>query len=432
MPPIFWTQKQDIGPSARVSHGLTHDAARQRVLLFGGDPGGSPLGDTWAWDGNLWTQIADTGPSARHSLAMVHESGLQRVLLFGGTSGTTLFGDTWICDGPDWTQLEDSGPSPRSAHGMAYDPVRQRAVLFGGRAGSDALGDTWEWDGTEWTQREDVGPSARGGHAMAYDIAGSRVVLFGGAGTNGTGLGDTWAWNGTTWTQVADTGPDPRTASALVADGGALLFGGVNSSDPGLPPSDRIVHGDSWRLEGDLWTKVQDMGPSARWGHGLAVLVDAGRIVLFGGSSEFAPPEDGALATAVRRDTWQVPVGAAQPGPDPDQPNPGQVEVGIVSVQPDLVANAGDVIDVFVQVTGVAQNDTTLAAAIFGDSGGGNWMPVDPPGFMVPQPIIVATGTDSTQFSIERDTQPLTPGPYAIAVGVEGGAAMQGGFFTVN
>ena len=59
-------------------------------------------------------------------------------------------------------------------------------------------------------------------------------------------------------------------------------------------------------------------------------------------------------------------------------------------------------------------------------------MPVDPPGFMVPQPIIVATGTNSTQFPIERDTRPLAPGPYAIAVGVEGGAAMQGGFFTVN
>jgi hypothetical protein len=69
---------------------------------------------------------------------------------------------------------------------------------------------------------------------------------------------------------------------------------------------------------------------------------------------------------------------------------------------------------------------------IFGDSGGGNWMLVDPPGSMIPQPVIVGTGTDATQFAIERDTQPLTPGPYAIAVGVEGGASMQGGFFMVN
>jgi len=432
MPPIFWTQKQDIGPSARVNHGLAHDSARQRVVLFGGDPGGSPLADTWAWDGNLWTQIADTGPAARHSTALVHESGPQRVLLFGGASGSTLFGDTWVCVGADWTQLEDTGPTARSGHAMAYDPVRQRAVLFGGLTGSDALGDTWEWDGTEWTQREDVGPSARGGHAMAYDIAGSRVLLFGGAGTNGTGLGDTWAWNGTTWTQVADTGPDPRTGSALVPDGGALLFGGVNSSDPGLTPSDRVVFGDSWRLEGDLWTKVQDMGPSARWGHALAILVEAGRIVLFGGSSVFAAAQDGALAAGVRRDTWHVPVTGAQPGPDPDQPNPGQIEVAAVTVQPDVVSNAGDVIDVFVQLTEAAPTDITLIAAIFGDTGGGNFMPVDPSGFLIPSPIVVSGGMDSTQFTIERDSQPLTPGPYAIGVGVDGGTQMAGGFFTVN
>ena len=432
MPPIFWTQKQDIGPSARVNHGLAHDSARQRVVLFGGDPGGSPLADTWAWDGNLWTQIADTGPAARHSTAMVHESGIQRVLLFGGASGSTQFGDTWVCEGSDWTQLADTGPSPRFAHAMGYDPARGRAVLFGGLTGSSALGDTWEWDGTEWTQREDVGPSARGGHAMAYDIAGSRVLLFGGAGTNGTGLGDTWAWNGTTWTQIADTGPDPRTASALVADGGALLFGGVNSSDPGLPPSDRVIYGDSWRLEGDLWSKVQDIGPAARWGHGLAILVDAGRIVLFGGSSVLAAPEDSALVPGVRRDTWQVPVTGAQPGPDPDQPNPGQVEVMSVSVQPDSVSFAGDVIDVFVQLTGTVQADTTLVAGIFGDQGGGNWMPVEPPGFGIPQPIMVSSGMDATQFQIQRDSNPLVPGPYAIGVGVDGGQSMQGGFFTVN
>jgi hypothetical protein len=432
MPPIFWTQKQDIGPSARVNHGLVHDSARQRVVLFGGDPGGSPLADTWAWDGNLWTQIADTGPSARHSTAMVHESQLERVLLFGGASGSAQFGDTWICVGPDWTQLEDTGPAARSGHAMAYDPSRQRAVLFGGLAGSDALGDTWEWDGTEWTQREDTGPSPRGGHAMAYDIAGGRVLLFGGAGTNGAGLGDTWAWNGTTWTQIADTGPDLRTGSALAADGGALLFGGVNSSDPGLSPTDRVVFGDSWRLEGDLWTKVQDMGPTARWGHGLAILVDAGRIVLFGGSSVFAAAEDSALTPGLRRDTWQVPATGAQPGPDPDQPNPGQVEVASVTVQPDSAANAGDMIDVFVQLTQVAQAGVELVAAIFGDTGGGNFMPVEPPGFDVPQPIMVSAGMDATQFPILRNADPLPPGQYAIGVGVQGGATMQGGFFTVS
>jgi len=315
---------------------------------------------------------------------------------------------------------------------MAYDPGRQRVVLFGGRAGSDEFGDTWEWDGSAWTQREDTGPPPRAGHAMAYDIAGARVVLFGGAGTDGAGLGDTWAWNGTAWTQIADTGPDPRTASALVADGGALLFGGVNSSDPVPPASGRIVYGDSWRLEGNLWTKVQDMGPTPRWGHGLAILIDAGRIVLFGGSTVYAAAEDSALATGVRGDTWQVPVGAAQPGPNPDQPNPGQVEVAGVAVQPGSVTNAGDTIDVFVQLSGGGPTNVSLVTAIFADNGGGNWMPIDPPGFSIPNPIIVPAGITSYAFQIVRDGQPLMPGSYAIGVGVDGGTIVHPGFFMVN
>jgi hypothetical protein len=154
--------------------------------------------------------------------------------------------------------------------------------------------------------------------------------------------------------------------------------------------------------------------------------------VLFGGSSVFAAAEDGALTAGVRRDTWQVPATGAQPGPDPDQPNPGQVEVASVAVQPDSAASAGDMIGVFVQLTQVAPTDTTLVAAIFGDTGGGNFMPVEPPGFDIPQPIMVSAGMDATQFPILRNTDPLAPGQYAIGVGVQGGAAMEGGFFTVS
>jgi hypothetical protein len=73
VPPSFWTQKQDIGPDKRTSHGLTYDSGRKRVVLFGGDPGGPPLADTWEWDGALWTQVGDTGPSAREGLVMAFD-----------------------------------------------------------------------------------------------------------------------------------------------------------------------------------------------------------------------------------------------------------------------------------------------------------------------------------------------------------------------
>ena len=425
MPPIFWTQKQDIGPSRRTEHGLAYDASSERVVVFGGDPGGPPLADTWHWDGSLWTQVADTGPSARQSLAMAHHAAAQRVVLFGGASGGIFLGDTWTWDGTEWTQVADTGPLARASHAMAYDGVRERTVLYGGAAGAGLFGDTWEWDGTEWTQIQDVGPTARRGHAMAFDATASMVVLFGGAGADGAGLNDTWTWDGAVWTQAADTGPDPRVATALAGNGVVMLFGGVNSIDPLLPPGDRVIYGDTWRWDGSAWTKIQDIGPAPRWGHGVASRSQAGRVVLFGGSSVFAPAQDPSLVPGLRLDTWEVQPAAAPPV------GPTGVEVATVTVNPDIAANEGDVIEVTVTLTGPAPGSVNLVTGIFFDDGMGSYMPVSPPGFTIPMPITVGAGESSKQFDIVRDAEPLTPGNYAIGVVVEGGAAVQGAFFTV-
>jgi len=424
MPPIFWTQKQDIGPSRRTRHGLVYDAARDRVVLFGGDPGGAPLADTWHWDGTLWTQVADTGPSARHSVAMAYDSAAQRVVLFGGASGSTFFGDTWEWDGTEWTQVADTGPLARASLAMAHDGVRGRTVLFGGAAAGALTGDTWEWDATEWTQVQDVGPSARRGHAMTFDATASRVLLFGGAGADGAGLNDTWGWDGTAWTQVADTGPDPRAASALVGNGVVVLFGGVNSINPGLPPVSRVMYGDSWRWEGNAWTKIQDIGPAPRWGHGMAYRSAAGRIVLFGGSTLFAPAQDASLVPGLQPDTWEV-----QPGPGAAG-GPG-AEVAAVAIVPDLVADEGEVLEVTVTLTGPAPGPVDLVTGIFADDGSGNYVPISPPGFAIPAPITIGSGETSTQFQIVRDADPLAAGNYAIGVAVEGGSDIGGAFFTV-
>jgi len=49
---------------------MTYDAARHRVVLFGGYgpvyPQGSQLGDTWEYDGNTWVQVfSDVSPTAQ-------------------------------------------------------------------------------------------------------------------------------------------------------------------------------------------------------------------------------------------------------------------------------------------------------------------------------------------------------------------------------
>lgn len=280
---LFWTQEQDIGPSARTGHQLAFDSSRSRVVLFGGRTEATVLnGDTWEWDGQYWTQVADTGPS------------------------------------------------PRTGHQLAFDDQRSTVVLFGGEAANAALcRDTWEWDGQTWTQRDDTGPPARRQHAMAFD---GRVVLFGGD-TGGTTVGDTWEWDGASWTQVADTGPDPCAGAAMAFDGFAvLLFGGIASLTASNPPP--RLFGLSWEWDGQHWTSRQDIGPAPRWGHALAFDSDRVRPVLFGGLA--APPGDESAAGHLLGDTWETSVTApaklTQLILDPDMPVIGFVSTNSITV----------------------------------------------------------------------------------------------------
>ena len=305
MAKVLWTQKQDVGPSARAAHALAYDAVRQRTVLFGGRAAGAvPQGDTWAWDGADWTQIADTGPDPRGGHAACFDAVRGRVLVFGGeAAGGALRSDTWEWDGAFWTQAADTGPAARAGHTVVFDTARGRAVLFGGQTAGPALnGDTWEWDGALWTQVADTGPDPRSGHGACFDAARGRVVVFGGEKAGPARLDDTWEWDGTTWTQVADTGPAPTRAPAMAFTGAAaILFGGVATTPTAAEDVSRL----SWEWDGDRWTLRQNMGPAARWGHALAFDPDRGAAVLLGGMS--APPSDPAAADSVLGDTWEAP-----------------------------------------------------------------------------------------------------------------------------
>ena len=123
MPKLLWTNRANFGPGPRAASAMSYDLTRSRVVLFGGDShadleNGTPLGDTWEWDGFFWTQMDDVGPAPRSSSSMVYDSARNVSILFGGRGGIgLLLGDTWQWDGTDWTQLSESGPSPRAASG---------------------------------------------------------------------------------------------------------------------------------------------------------------------------------------------------------------------------------------------------------------------------------------------------------------------------
>ena len=121
-------------------------------------------GDTWLWDGAKWTQAQDTGPAARHAHAQAYDAARNEVVLFGGETGAGIAGDTWAWDGTVWTQEAHFGPPPAAFAGLAFDGTV--SLLYGGVASptdpnSKVFTGTWQWDGEHWTQRQDIGPGQR-------------------------------------------------------------------------------------------------------------------------------------------------------------------------------------------------------------------------------------------------------------------------------
>lgn len=130
---------------------------------------------------------------------------------------------------------------------------------------------------------------------MFYDSDRRRVVMFGGYAK--TVIGDTWEWDGDAWTQVADIGPSARFHCAATYDKtrkAGLLFGGRKSV--GSTPQN-----DTWTWDGEAWTQVDDTGPTARSEHALAFDGARGNVLLFGGSTESGTAGGGDAGLG---DTW--------------------------------------------------------------------------------------------------------------------------------
>jgi hypothetical protein len=280
----LWTQKEDIGPRPRVNAAMAYEAARQRVVLFGGRDSSGYFNDTWEWDGDAWTQVADMGPSARRSFGMTYDDSRQRLVLFGGevmgsTQANEPNGETWEWNGREWTQVADIGPVPRYGCAMTYDTLRHRVVLFGGYSylppQPTYFDDTWEWDGTEWTQIADTGPSERALLPMVFDSSRECLVLFGGAAPLGW-LGDTWEWSEDAgWIERQDIGPQSMVYPTMAHTQEHTVLNGLPSEGTGAV--------QTWEWDGRVWTQRQDMGPSAWYGHAVAYDSQRDRVVLFGG-----------------------------------------------------------------------------------------------------------------------------------------------------
>ena len=155
-----WTKRADSGPPPRFQHVMVYDAARGRVVLFGGHtgvpfdrsaPAKGSLGDTWEWDGERWTLASAPGPSPRDHHAMAFDAARGKVVLFGGWNGKFL-DEVWEWNGA-WTQVEARGPSARGGlPSLLYHPLRKTVLLYGGWGDRGPETDVWTWDGRAWTR----------------------------------------------------------------------------------------------------------------------------------------------------------------------------------------------------------------------------------------------------------------------------------------
>ena len=291
--------------TARHGHSMVYDEARRQLLLFGGTgtEGTSPSGDrnsTWRWDGTTWTRIATAGPSPRYLAAIAYDAARQRVVLHGGQTGVfpniTLLNDTWEWDGTAWTQRATTGPSARVHQNLAFDRTRGKIVLYGGfnSATVQELRDIWEWDGSTWQQSTVSGTANSIALGLVFDEKTSAMFLYSRPQTGGAVAAN--RWNGTNLTPVAAAGPPcvpvPRQLAALGSNPGGIFFY-VHTCDQ----TGATTQPQSWRWDGAAWASVTGTQPSLRYNAALAYDRDRNRVVLYGGEVAAGTPD---LA-----DTWE-------------------------------------------------------------------------------------------------------------------------------
>jgi hypothetical protein len=100
-----WTHRDVPTPPSRSLAQTVTDERTDTIVLFGG----VEVNDTWTWDGLRWTQRqprhtppvrSSTGPMP----GMAYDAARGEVVVFGGSNMGTPLNDTWTWNGRDWKQ----------------------------------------------------------------------------------------------------------------------------------------------------------------------------------------------------------------------------------------------------------------------------------------------------------------------------------------
>jgi hypothetical protein len=196
-------------PAGRTGAALVYDASRKTMVLWGGlaSDGESLPNDLWEWNGRSWrprTPTDGVAPNGRAFHNLVYDAARRRIVMFGGRPAPAR-GDIWEWDGARWHEITTDTLSILHAT-AAYDAARRRIVLFGGVDHTGLLRKVMEWDGRAWRVLESVGPpvGAETGIPVvsAVSPAGHLIAVMEQSGRSSDSVALlTWTWNGTSWTR---------------------------------------------------------------------------------------------------------------------------------------------------------------------------------------------------------------------------------------
>lgn len=191
-----WTRLLPTGtpPSARAWHSAIYDAARDRMIVFGGYDGSAYRNDVWALElagVPAWVPVPTLGvpPTGRYGSCMIHDAIRDRIVLYGGWNGY-FCDDVWtlsLAATPTWSAITPLGPHPplRMRASAIHDPDHDRMLVFGGSSGGTYYNDVFalSLDGTPtWSAVPVSGaiPTARSAHSATFDPVRQQMVVFGG------------------------------------------------------------------------------------------------------------------------------------------------------------------------------------------------------------------------------------------------------------
>jgi len=275
---------QESSPGARSGARMVYDSAHKQLLMFGGTSAGEYPSGLWCWDGTAWRNLVPSGaeePLGRDEPSLEYDAARRRVVMFGGRrevrgKPVDLLGDVWEWDGKNW-QRNPNASLPVLHAATVYDRVRRSVIMFGGIEDAGISRKLWQWNGLAWRLLDSAGPSSLATAAIASGGALSFITLQSGRSDDRVDT-LTWKWAGGVWS-TAETGP-PITSlqpSATAPDGTVFIY---QAQDWLSAP---VLH---IRSTAGLWRRITlPTQPASRTSAACGYDAARKRLVLYGGSA---------------------------------------------------------------------------------------------------------------------------------------------------